>query len=536
MLADETNSEEPTTLPPDQSERSTDGAEAPRSRFRLGPDSSLDLLAVHLSASFDLIRHPARKETFTIYDTYVWSLWFSDLALVKSDSTLRLHIREDGWLKSPALASIPLKGKCPRFVRNFPPSSLHDQLDDHLGYRALREVGEQRGHISEWDLRNKSAKTVVRLLIRQMGHEDTLATFVEILPLRGYDEEAREASLRLAEISTENFVSGPLDLVLKTQDLEPIPYILKPELKIQPEQDTRSVVCEAALKTLAVARTNEAGILQDWDSEFLHDYRVCLRRIRSVLSAIKGIFPEDKLNAWKETLGKISRHTNQLRDLDVYLLSQDEMTILLPEELRPGLTAFFADLSRERKAEFRRLRTFLLSSGYQELITALEAAFAHPEALEESPHSASPIIGEAAKRIRKRFKRLTKLAEALEKDAPDQDIHSIRIEGKKLRYLLEFFGSLFPEDAINPLASLLSKLQSRLGQFNDTSVQQAYLLKYAKAKGHALEPRLALSLGGLIAALYAEHSILKKEVRQALKKFCIEANADAVSDFISDQE
>lgn len=471
-----------------------------------------------LKADFQIKQGAPRKETLALYDTHVWTLWFDDLILIKSRANLLLFAREGEWPVGQALASIPLKGKSPRFLRNFPASNLRDRLESEVEHRALDEVASVQSAVSEWNLRNKSAKTLVRLYVRETIQAES-RTLVELIPLRGYEAEAEAVSELLSEIADVSAVS-PLGEALRAKGATPTPYVLKPDLDITPDQETRAVVCEAAAKTLEVARSNEQGIIEDWDTEFLHDYRVCLRRIRSVLSSIKGIFPEETLTEWKNQLGTISRHTNKLRDLDVYLLSQDDMTQLLPEVLRPHLAELFTDLARERKQEYQKLRNYLKSSDYQTGVTALAEAFADPERLAEAKHSRSPIREQSAKRVLKRFHKLTQLAQTLSKDTPDTEIHAIRIAGKKLRYLLEFFGSLFPEKEMENLTSLLSKLQSRLGDFNDTSVQQAYLLKYAKTKSGALTPRLAMSLGGLVTALDQEHGALRREVLKALKAFC----------------
>ena len=55
-------------------------------------------------------------------------------------------------------------------------------------------------------------------------------------------------------------------------------------------------------------------------------------------------------------------------------------------------------------------------------------------------------------------------------------MHTLRIEGKKLRYLMEFFSSLFPRVEMNALIGQLKKLQDNLGNFHDICVQQEYLL------------------------------------------------------------
>ena len=52
------------------------------------------------------------------------------------------------------------------------------------------------------------------------------------------------------------------------------------------------ISCYAYLESeFANARRYEAGILHDEDPEFLHQYRVCLRRTRAIISLLKELFP-----------------------------------------------------------------------------------------------------------------------------------------------------------------------------------------------------------------------------------------------------
>jgi CHAD domain-containing protein len=62
----------------------------------------------------------------------------------------------------------------------------------------------------------------------------------------------------------------------------------------------------------------------------------------------------------------------------------------------------------------------------------------------------------------------------------DELLHALRIECKKLRYLMEFFTSLFPRKKMTRLIKQLKKLQDNLGEFNDLSVQQDYLMHIAE--------------------------------------------------------
>jgi CHAD domain-containing protein len=99
----------------------------------------------------------------------------------------------------------------------------------------------------------------------------------------------------------------------------------------------------------------------------------------------------------------------------------------------------------------------------------------------------------------------------LDETTPDELIHQLRINCKKLRYLMEFFTPLFPPTKIKSLIRSLKLLQDNLGNFNDYSVQQQYLGKMQAQEGVGGEKALSLSysIGALTAMLYQ----LQKEER-----------------------
>jgi CHAD domain-containing protein len=63
----------------------------------------------------------------------------------------------------------------------------------------------------------------------------------------------------------------------------------------------------------------------------------------------------------------------------------------------------------------------------------------------------------ARKFIRKRYKKVIKRGRAITEDTPYDVFHSLRIDCKKLRYLLEFFASLFPANKMILLIGQLKK-------------------------------------------------------------------------------
>ncbi len=89
-------------------------------------------------------------------------------------------------------------------------------------------------------------------------------------------------------------------------------------------------------------------------------------------------------------------------------------------------------------------------------------------------------------------------------DTPPPQVHELRKDGKKLRYALECFGSLFPADDVAPLVKELKGVQDVLGDFQDAEVQKDSLRHFGEAlvveRGPAAATTL-LAMGYLIEQL-----------------------------------
>ncbi|MCB0316155.1 MAG: CHAD domain-containing protein, partial [Calditrichaeota bacterium] len=96
--------------------------------------------------------------------------------------------------------------------------------------------------------------------------------------------------------------------------------------------------------------------------------------------------------------------------------------------------------------------------------------------------------------------------------SPDAKLHRLRIDCKKLRYLLEFFNSLFPGEKMSRLIKQLKKLQNHLGRFQDICVQEEALLAFAGAMPGGSDDSdrtTLLAIGCLVGMLHQQ----KQEVR-----------------------
>ena len=133
-----------------------------------------------------------------------------------------------------------------------------------------------------------------------------------------------------------------------------------------------------------------------------------------------------------------------------------------------------------------------------------------------APNADLPIIDIARKKIYKRYKNIVKTGNRILENTNDEMLHALRIECKKLRYLMEFFASLFHHKKINTLIAQLKKLQDNLGDFNDLCVQGEYLLNIAEelpiTDQHSNKALVAI--GSLIETLGRE----KQQVKDAFAK------------------
>ena len=157
-------------------------------------------------------------------------------------------------------------------------------------------------------------------------------TLVRVSRLRGYD---KAFSAVCAALDSMKQTGRGVD-VAKVLFPDQLWYQAKPDIAISKSEPSIDVAVDIIRTFLTVARQNEDGVIADIDTEFLHDYRVALRRIRSVLSLFKGVFPEDRTAEFKQTFSELMAPTGRMRDLDVYLLEKDKYFSLIPPQLHDG--------------------------------------------------------------------------------------------------------------------------------------------------------------------------------------------------------
>ena len=242
----------------------------------------------------------------------------------------------------------------------------------------------------------------------------------------------------------------------------------------------RAAVQLILLQQLDTLEANADGVLQDIDTEFLHDLRIAVRRTRTALKLLGDVLPGDLALRFAPEFRWLGDLTTPLRDLDVQLEELPSMAAGLfaagPADLEP----FRAYLVRRRAAERRALNRGLRSDRFATVLGDWRKALTVPRAGRRSP--AGPRAGDlAADRTRRAYDKVIKLGAAITDDSPAESLHNLRKRCKELRYVLEFFASLHDPAAQRAIVSDLKRLQDCLGEFQDCEVQQHEIQALAAA-------------------------------------------------------
>ena len=247
---------------------------------------------------------------------------------------------------------------------------------------------------------------------------------------------------------------------------------------------TPSLRADVALKKihrelLRRIQENEEGVRQKLAGEYLHDFRVAVRRTRTGFRQLKHVYPPGPASRFNAEFSWLSDITGTARDLEVYLASLDGYRDALgtdsPEDLLPFLDFLRAHEDRERDHCTRGLD----SERYRSLMRGWTDFLLHsPSATEEPADAGRPVRDVAAERITKAFARVAGSGVKIAQASPAAAFHRLRLDCKKLRYLLEFFAGLFDGDEGTSAVRALRRIQDSLGLINDLRVQTEWLQRF----------------------------------------------------------
>ena len=218
-----------------------------------------------------------------------------------------------------------------------------------------------------------------------------------------------------------------------------------------------------ALRLLDAAAAARDRMAAGDDAEALHDFRVAVRRLRSLIRLHRAVL--DLPRKARRRLGDMAEATGEVRDLEVQLAWLREARATLGNREKRGQSWLTARLARKERSSRHRLADQLA-----ELFSLAEEAMRKRLA----NRAATPLAGEhefgsAVAVLLPDLTNALRLSLAGIHSMEDQaEAHAARIAAKRLRYALEPIGEQLPEAA--SLATELSFLQDVLGAMHDAEV------------------------------------------------------------------
>jgi inorganic triphosphatase YgiF len=212
---------------------------------------------------------------------------------------------------------------------------------------------------------------------------------------------------------------------------------------------------------------NAEAVATGEDFEFVHQLRVGVRRLRSLLKLAAPVALPERIAPLAEELSWLGTTTGAARDWDVFVAQT--LSSITPHlettEQRRALGRLKARATRLRLTQRAAIRQAAGSPRLTRLLLTLGALFA---AIADSPpgEGVASARSLAERELDRSGRRLAKRARGL-RHAPPAQRHRARIAAKKLRYAAEFFAPLYAKSRTEDYIDALANLQEALGMLND---------------------------------------------------------------------
>jgi CHAD domain-containing protein len=256
------------------------------------------------------------------------------------------------------------------------------------------------------------------------------------------------------------------------------------------------------------------------DCEGVHQVRIALRRLRCALRMLSGMAPSAMLDSLRAEAKWFASSLDAARNWDVFLgQTLEEVTQAcgtvagfdclreVAEQARTkGYAGARAALADRRTGRFElALGAWIDQRGWRCDVSGDHLA-----------ELSAPAITFAARALAKQHDRVLKRGRRF-KRLPLEARHALRLEVKKLRYAADFFLPLFGNDgAAKRYARQLSRLQERLGRYNDVGMVQQLM---AEIGSEELPATAHVAYGAVLGFQVCRLATAETETRAAWRDF-----------------
>ncbi len=229
----------------------------------------------------------------------------------------------------------------------------------------------------------------------------------------------------------------------------------------------------------ALMLSHEQGTIRGQDAEELHDMRVATRRMRTAFDVFAPAFDPKTMKHYLKSLRTAGRVLGEVRDLDVIYQHASNYQGDEKDGNHPGLDPLLAAWSKIIDKKRQKMVQHLQSDEYQKFKLDFNLFLHNTQTISHDYG-----MGGASSHLRDVVPVLVygryaavKAYENILATASVEQLHALRIEFKKFRYVLEYFREILG-DHIGHAITELKQLQDHLGDLHDTDVACQLVLKF----------------------------------------------------------
>lgn len=499
-----------------------------RSRYVVAARVKLEPFLRELASRYPTRRHaPARLERIYL-DTFDRRLAENGLtlSLLRTNGENRLVMESAGGARHYA----PSAG-LPALAADLPAGPIRQRLRSIIASRRLLALVRVKGQTQTIDILAKCDKTAGRITIERLAASPPngklpahrLATELHLEATRGFESAIRPV---LDLIEARNGISrtggsvlgDALGAIGETAE----PPSSKKRHRLHAHMRTDEAMKKILAHLLESMEANESGVRSNLDPEFLHDFRVAIRRMQCALAQLKDVFPPESVRHFRAEFKWLREITNPVRDLDVQLLQIDQALAANGEYRQQDLEPLVRYLTDQNQTHRQRMVAALDSDRYRIMLNDWRKFLEEPVGPDPVCINASrDILDVAQESIRSGHRLVLEHARDINDATPAKKLHRLRIACKKLRYLLEYFSELFEPNLVHELTRALKRLQDHLGKFQDLQVQRETLeyTAYEMGRQGPVPIGTLLAVGQMMHQLELRQRKLRKRFSRKFIKF-----------------
>jgi len=263
---------------------------------------------------------------------------------------------------------------------------------------------------------------------------------------------------------------------------------------------------------------NVRGVMGSRNTEYLHQLRVALRRLRVLLRMVESVCADEELAAFRKEVAALCITLGRIREWDVFIAQTVQpLCARMPQDV--GLQALLAASEQQRAASYSMLRNDVQVRDMQRLLLRF-AHWMYGPYWQQHEWSGLYTRDFSAAYLTELARQFEQAGEHLE-SFETAKLHAMRIQAKKLRYCAEFFASLYGKHKSEQYLAALSAVQEELGKINDDAVANRLLDQLVAVPALSGCPdAIALGRGWIARDLSQQLGLLQ----EAIQKFSRQGN------------